>query len=173
MARVDRRTVVKHLSKLEPDEIQAELLRLYDTFPQVRNWYKEELEEGKSKLLEQVKKRVTLAYFPKKGSGKRRNAVCRKLLSEYRKVAAFDTDMIDLLLHRVEQGVKAAKKPGKRYENYFSALLISWEEAQQLIGRNQLQKDYKKRLDALQKKAKDMPYELQDKLKSTRKKWDS
>jgi hypothetical protein len=173
MAKVNKNTVEKHLEQLEAEELRAELLHLYSRFPNVKQYFQVELEAGsKSTVLEQYKAKIHRAYFPKTGLGKRRNSISRKLISNFKKIAAFEYDVADLLFYRVECGIEAANKAsGKQMETYYSAILLSFDEGTRLMMKLGERASFDQRLQQLLEGADGMPYSFLFKLESTLKKY--
>lgn len=128
MAKVNLNTVRKHFDQLSPEEVLAELENLYRKYPVVQEHYQSELADDTNPLLEQYKAKIRKAYFPKRGKGSRRNSQVRKFIGDYKKVAVFEYDIIDLVLYRVECGVEALNLKPVRQERHYQALLVALRE---------------------------------------------
>ena len=164
MPRFSKKTLLHHLEQLETEELREEVIRLYDKFNQVKEYYQSELSEGENPLLESYKKRIRSAYFPKTGKGRRKNSRVRKLLGEYKKVAVFDYDMIDLLLFRVECGVEYATEFREKKERIYTAIIGSFEEAVLLMKASPIHENFVVRCEQIIAKAPSDLYGFKEKL---------
>jgi hypothetical protein len=173
MAKVNKNTVAKHLEQLSAEELRAELLQLYGRFPNVKQYYQVELEEGsKSAVLDQYKAGIRQAYFPKRGLGKRRNSISRRLISNFKKIAAFEYDVADLLFYRVECGIEAANKASKKQtQPYYSAILLTFDEGARLMMKLGERESFDPRIQGILKGADGMPYSFLFKLEDILKKY--
>lgn len=173
MAKVTKAALTKHLEQLENDELRSEILELYGRFDNVKQYYKAELEDGNdSALLDGYKKKIYLAYNPKQGPGRRKNSICRKLIANFKKIAAFEYDIIDLQFYRVECALDAVKKqPKKPQRNYFSAAVISFDEGYRLMMKIGEEQAFEKRVKKLMKKSEAMPFDVHGEMKAITEKY--
>jgi hypothetical protein len=145
MAKITKFSLKKHLDELEKKELVEEVLKLYAKFSQVKEYYQMELSEDTKAFVEGYKKKIRAIYFPARGYGHPRASAIRRIISQFKKVAVFDYDVIDLLLYRVETGIAYCKAFGGIDEPFFNALQSSYEEALKLIDKNHLSKDFQDR----------------------------
>ena len=96
----------KHIKELNINELQQELLSLYDKVPEVKKYYSMELgdEKERTKLYVKAKKEIAAKYATKSYRKPRRPRIQKvnKILSEMKKSSIFDHEMIDLYLYDVE-----------------------------------------------------------------------
>lgn len=154
MTKLSIKKFQEHLAKLDREELLSELTTLYKKYPEVSRHYQAELATDQF-LLEKYKKKIYSAYFPKKGPGKRKHANIRKFISEFKKVAPFELDIIELQLYRVQCATSFFIQKGKQKSAYYDAVLDSFEEALLLIRTNRLTEKYKPEFERLLKIAPD------------------
>ena len=160
MGQVTKRSLLKHLEQLAPDELTAELVTLYQKIPAVRAYYQSELSDSEAALLLPYKKLIDKAYFPEKGPGKRKNANCLKVLRDFKRVVVFEYDYITLLLYRVSTGVAWARQADKTERKHYSAMLLSYQEAWSLAHQNNLVTEFKEQFFAILADASELPFDF-------------
>lgn len=136
MAKVSRKTLREHLDHLETEELKAEIEALYVRFEQVKEYYQVELSEAGNPVLDQYKKKIHQAYFPKRGKGRRKNSMVRKLIADFKKVSVFEFDMAELLLYRVECAVECANTTIQKRETYYTPVVQNFRESIRLMLAN-------------------------------------
>lgn len=138
-----KRELSKYLKELNKKELEQEIKKLFDKFKDVKDFYAIELSNDTSAILNEYKARIEKEYFPKRGYGEARSSVARKVISDFRKISIFKTDLIDLILFRVEIMLKYTLAYGDIDEPFYLTLENSFEQACKLIQKEQLQDQYK------------------------------
>jgi len=164
LAKVNRNTVIKHLENLGEEELRHEILTLYKKFKQVKEYYQSDLALEDNKLFESYKRKIFKAYNPSSGPGRRKLSNSRKLINEYKKIAIFQHEIIELILYRVECGVNYALKNPQQNRAFFSAHVSSFNEAHILLLRNGMLADYDKKAHDLIAASKGLPFGFKDDL---------
>ncbi|MEM6297973.1 MAG: DUF6155 family protein [Bacteroidota bacterium] len=142
----------RYLKEMDKSELEKEVKKLYSKFKQVKQFYEVELGDSDA-ILEECKKKITQEYFPNRGYGRARNAVSRKVVTDFKKIAVFSVDVIELLLHRVEMMLKFTNAYGDITEAFYNSLESSFDEACKLIKKEKLTKDYIERCESLRDEA--------------------
>ncbi len=144
----------KFLASLTEEEVRAEMLKLIK-LEQVQGFYAQDLmtDDARDKMLEEYKIKVGRQIITAGGNVKSdiSNATIRKLISDFEKVASFQYDVIDLLIHRVEVTMEADHKTkhwGLKSGDY-SAAQNAFERAVKLIEINNLLTHFETRCEAL------------------------
>ena len=147
----------KFLASLSEAEVRAEMLKLIK-LEQVQAFYAQDLmsDEARDKMLAEYKTKITRQLITPAGKPKSNisNANIRKLISDFEKVASFQFDVIDLLLHRVEATMEAdflTEYWGLKSGDY-NAALTAFERVLKLIETNNLFSHFEARCDALMKR---------------------
>src|SRR5690348_13438530 len=98
MKKFTKKQLLDHLAKSEKEEIIQELLVLFEKFQNVKEFYKAELSTEDNPMLENYKKKITLAYSSDKASERRTNMNLNKLISGFKRIMIYQKEIIDLLL---------------------------------------------------------------------------
>jgi hypothetical protein len=144
-----RKTLLKHLNKSEKESIINEVLSLYGKFKNVREFYKAELSEETNPVLEEYKRKITIAYSAANPSERRTNMNVNRMLKEFDKISIFERERIDLMLHRVECGIAAFNRNTKRTATFYNCILTTFSGAVELIGAEISTDEYKLRIDKI------------------------
>jgi len=132
MAKVTKNTLKKHLESLEKDELTNEILKLYDKIKSVKDFYEMDLGTDTHAVLNEYKAKIEKQYFPKRGYGNPKASEVRKLISDFKKIAAFEFDVVDLLLFRVEQAVAFTNSYGDIDESFYSSAENAYDDTLKL-----------------------------------------
>lgn len=138
-----KREFNKYLKSLGKEELIKELQKLYGKFDSVQQYYKLELSEDSEAVLAEFKAKIKKEYFPTRGYGAARNNVSRKVIIEFKKISVHPKDVVELLLYRVEKMLEFTLTYGDIDEPFYNSLISSFEQACELIEKEQLQTYYK------------------------------
>jgi hypothetical protein len=157
MAKIKLNDFKKFLASLSEEEVRAEMLKLIK-LEQVQAFYAQDLmsDEARDKMLDEYKTKITRQLITPAGKPKSKisNANIRKLISDFEKVASFQFDVIDLILHRVEVTMEAdflTEYWGLKSGDY-NAALNAFERVLKLIESNNLLSHFEARCDILMKR---------------------
>lgn len=106
MAKSVKTELNKYLKDLSRPELEKEVKKLYSKFKEVKKYYEMEFCEDTTEILNEYKDKIKQEYFPKRGFGKARNSVSKKVISDFKKISIFQKDVIELLLYRVEMMIE-------------------------------------------------------------------
>jgi len=132
MSKITKNIIKKHLETLEKEELINEVLRLHEKIKAVKDFYEMDLGTDSSSVLNEYKAKIEKHYFPKRGFGDPKASEIRKLISEFKKIAVFEFDLIDLMLFRVEQAVKFTNAYGDIDESFYSSAENTFDDALKL-----------------------------------------
>lgn len=136
----------KLLAEMTPEEMQAELLKLFNKLDQVQMFYAQDLlsKEDRQKILANTKAKIYGKYWNKTGSPRRvKNAQVREIINDFEKVWAFPNEVTDLLLYRVLVMTQWANYLGGASDTNYKAAITSFKKAMELIQKNRLEAYFK------------------------------
>ncbi len=142
------RALQKHLTQLEKEELVEELVKLFARFKPVNEYFQMEFGENTQAVIENYKAQVRKAFF---GGRSRRPklAATRKILGEFRKVALFEYDVIDLLLYRVECSIEFLNLNYYPEEPFYKSIGTTFAEALEMIVGYHLKGEFKERCEKI------------------------
>jgi hypothetical protein len=143
MAKVTKKSFLTFLNTLEKEELIEELEKLYSKIKNVQEYYQMEL-GSTDDVLESYKKQLDKEFRAK--SREPRAASIRKVITEFKKIATHQFDVITLLLYRVEKALEFMQQPlyFSLSSAYSDAILTAFEDALKISKQEGLAADFHK-----------------------------
>ncbi len=122
----------KHLEQLTKEELVEEILKLNKKFKEVKTYYEMDLggEEQQTKIVNEVKNKLKKEFARREHP---KASVLRKIITDFKKVAVFPHDVIDILLCRIELEIDFLNQYRYMSTAFYEATRKSYEEAIKLI----------------------------------------
>ncbi len=143
MKKSTKKELTKYLKQATKAELEKEIKKLYDKFKDVKKYYEIEFTNDTTEIVNEYKATLRKEYFPSRGFGKARNNASRKVITDFKKIAVFQKDVIELLLYRAEVMLEFTNAYGDIDEAFYNSLTRSFDEACKLIGKEQLENDFR------------------------------
>jgi Family of unknown function (DUF6155) len=146
--KLSQRQFEKHIAQLTPEELAAELGKLFKKFKDVQHYYQMEFgeKEGRSGVLAEYKKAIKGQFYSVSGNPKNPKAAqLRKLLADFKNVAVFQTDLVDLVLYRVECAVDFTNDFGDINSVFYESAENAFAQATKIIEAEKLQAQFRER----------------------------
>jgi hypothetical protein len=144
-------SLLRFLNELEKEDLIEEIEKLCTKFEVVKKYFDIELSGDTTRYLEQTKKTISRQFMTSKGDWRKNPKASRLNLitKEFEQVSIYKTDIIELLVHRVEETIRYAYKSR---EPVSAALWQSTElvikRAQDLINAEGLEDKYRNRMQS-------------------------
>ena len=143
MSKSTKAALSKYLKERSKAELEKEVKKLYDKFSVVKTYYEMEFTTDTTKIVKAYKQKIYKEYFKRSGApGNGSSNTSRKVITDFKKIAVFQKDVIELLLYRVETMLDYAGY-GDLNEAFYNSLTRSFDEACQLIANERLEEDFK------------------------------
>ena len=159
-----KRELKKYLNSLEEKELINEIVKLYDKFKPVKQYYELELGNDSSKLLDEFKEKIRKEYLPTRGFGRARSSIARKIVADFRKISIHSKDLVDLMLFRTEIMIEFSETFGDIDEQFYSSLESSFEQACKIIRKEKLESHVKIYCQELVSRTRDFGWGVFDQL---------
>ena len=140
-----KKDLTKFLVDLTKEELEKEVEKLYVKFKEVKTYYDIELSGDTSAIVNEIKAKIKKEYMPDRGHGQARSSVVKKVIDDFAKVSIFPSDLVDVILYRVEMGIEFSDNYGDINEAFYSSAENAFERALKLIEKHQLHSDFKLR----------------------------
>jgi hypothetical protein len=164
MAKLTKKTLLKHLNKSDKEDIIQEIVTLFDKFKNVKEFYQAELSDEVNPVLEKYKRKIAEAYSKSNPKEKTTNANLNRAIKEFKKISIYDRELADLILYRVECGVSAIKKNNKRTPTFYNCILTSFKDALKLIVAGNSMDEFKPRIEKVLKNAVGAKFNFEEEL---------
>lgn len=139
----------KELKTLSKDKIIDIVLELYSARKEAKEYLEFFLNPNEKSEVEKYKMIILDEFCPSKGEPKCRFSVCRKAISDFKKLKPSPEVLADLMLYYIEEGVQVTIQYGDMWEQYYTALENNFEKAVVFIAKNGLMEQYKVRIEVL------------------------
>ncbi|TAE41125.1 MAG: hypothetical protein EAZ70_02630 [Runella slithyformis] len=167
MPKITKNTLKKHLETLEKEELIHEVLRLYEKIKAVKDFYEMDLGTDTNAVLNEYKAKIEKQYFPKRGYGNPKASEVRKVISDFKKIAAFEFDVVDLLIFRVEQAVRFTNAYGDIDEQFYTSAENAFDDALKLAKKTASLAHIRDRAFCIVKETENIGWGFHDTLFST------
>ncbi len=162
----------QYLKNSTKEDLIKEIYRLIKRFPEVKKYYKSCFNQNQEqKVLEEYKKRVRHEFFPTRGFGKCRLLIARKTVSEYKRINSNVSNLIDLMLCYVENGVRFTLEYGDINEAFYNSMEGMFDDVLQLITKNRLHEQFLRRCQKILHNTDDLGWGFPDNLTYSFEKW--
>lgn len=164
MAKLTKKVLLKHLNKSDKDDIIKEVVRLFDKFKNVKEYYQAELSDDANPTLDKYKKKIAKAYSLPNPKERSTNINVNKLINEFKKICIYERELADLMLYRVECGVEAFNRNNKRSATFYNCIVVTFEDAIKLIIAGRSMNEFKQRIDKVIKNAAKGKHEVKERM---------
>ena len=144
---MSKRDLKKYLKELDKEQLEEQLLELYEKFSDVKIYYDFVFNPKEEKLLQEAKLKITNEYFPLKGKRpKLRRSIAQKYIKHFISLGVDAYVVADLMLHNIEVAQKYSAKREMRYSSFYKSMLNSFEQVVKYAIENGMVADYKTRI---------------------------
>ncbi len=144
---MSKRDLKKYLKELDKEQLEEQLLELYEKFSDVKIYYDFVFNPKEEKLLQEAKLKITAEYFPLKGKRpKLRRSIAQKYIKHFISLGVDPYVVADLMLHNIEIAQKYSAKREMRYSSFYKSMLNSFEQVVKYAIENGMVADYKTRI---------------------------
>ncbi|WP_306568041.1 DUF6155 family protein [Flavobacterium lindanitolerans] len=144
---MSKRDLKKYLKELDKEQLEEQLLELYEKFSDVKTYYDFVFNPKEDKLLQEAKLKVTNEYFPLKGKrAKLRRSVAQKYIKHFLSLGVDSYVVADLMLHNLEVAQKYTARREMRYASFYKSMLNSFEQVVKYSIENGMVSEFKERI---------------------------
>ncbi|WP_341459999.1 DUF6155 family protein [Parabacteroides goldsteinii] len=154
----------KHLSALNKEQIIEVMLELYDARKEAKEYLEFYLNPNEDEKLEEYKRIIRDEFFPRRGEPKCRFNICRKAISDFKKLKPHPACLADLMLYYIETGCEMTSMYGDMWEQYYTTLETNFAKAMELIAQLGYTKQFSKRIERMLKSIEDCGWGFPDAL---------
>ena len=139
----------KYLGTLEKSEVIDVVLDLYDARKEAKEYLEYFLNPDEKAKLKEYKAIIRNEFWPKRGDGKCRFSVCKKAITDFRKLHPSPENLADLMLYLVENACEVADAWGDLWESFYDSTESNFEATMKYISKNNLLPKFQKRIDII------------------------
>jgi hypothetical protein len=151
---MSKRDLKKYLAELNKEQLEEQIIELYDKFSAVKVYYDFVFNPKEETLLQECKLKISNEYFPQKTSAKRkkpkmRRSVAQKYIKHFVLLGVDPFVIADVMLYNIEIAQTFSAENSIKQELFFKSMLNSFEQAVSFMIANGILTDFKKRVIAV------------------------
>ncbi|MBP6758305.1 MAG: hypothetical protein KA133_03570 [Flavobacterium sp.] len=153
---MSKRDLKKYLTELNKQQLEEQILELYDKFPAVKTYYDFVFNPKEDTLLKECKIKISNEYFPQKTSGKprkpkMRRSVAQKYIKHFILLGVDPFIIGDVMLYSIEIAQTFSAERLVKPEAFFKSMLSSFEQAIKFMIANGILDEFMPRIIAINK----------------------
>jgi len=151
---MSKRDLKKYLVSLPKEDLEEQLLALYEKFADVKAYYDFVFNPKEEKLEQEAKVKIANEYFPTKSKRpKLRRSVAQKYIKHFLTLGVDPFVLADVMLFNIETAQKYSAKREMRYGSFYKSMLNSYKQAVDYVAANGMAPNFKARIAAVQSEA--------------------
>lgn len=148
---MSKRDLKKYLNELNKEQLEDQILELYEKFSPVKVYYNFVFNPKEETLLQECKLKISHEYFPLQTRGKRkkpkmRRSVAQKYIKHFILLGVDPFVIADVMLYNIEIAQTFASGNIIRQELFYKSMFNSFEQALKFIISNGIVTEFKTRL---------------------------
>lgn len=151
---MSKRDLKKYINELNKEQLENQIIELYDKFSDVKVYYDFAFNPNEVKLIQEAKFKITNEYFPVKGKkAKMRRSVAQKFIKHFIKLGVDVTMVADVMLFTVETAQSFSSKRYIKYESFFKSIFTAYQQAVNFMIENGIINEFLDRVVEIKEEA--------------------
>lgn len=151
---MSKRDLKKYLNELNKEQLEEQILELYEKFSTVKVYYDFVFNPKEETLLQECKLKISNEYFPLQTKGKRkkpkmRRSVAQKYIKHFILLGVDPFVIADVMLYNIEIAQTFSAENLVKQELFYKSMFNSFEQALKFIISNGIISEFKGRLIAI------------------------
>lgn len=154
---MSKRDLKKYLAELNKEQLEEQIIELYEKFVPVKTFYDFVFNPKEDKLLQESKTKISHEYFPIKKpnakwrpKAKMRRSVAQKMIKHFILLGVDPFIIADLMLYNIEIAQTFSSGNFIKQELFYKSMLNSFEQAVNFIISNGILAEFKTRVLEIQ-----------------------
>jgi len=148
---MSKRDLKKYLAELNKEQLEEQILELYEKFSPVKVYYNFVFNPKEETLLQECKLKISNEYFPFKKAGRRskpkmRRSVAQKYIKHFILLGVDPFVIADVMLYNIEIAQTFASENFIKQDLFFKSMFNSFEQAVIFLIANGILNDFKIRI---------------------------
>jgi hypothetical protein len=154
---MSKRDLKKYLAELNKEQLEEQLIELYEKFSPVKVYYDFVFNPKEDKLLQESKVKISHEYFPVKKpnakwrpKAKMRRSVAQKIIKHFVMLGVDSFVIADIMFYNIEIAQTYSSQNHIKYELFYKSILNSFEQAVNFVISNGILNEFKSRIVEIQ-----------------------
>ena len=150
---MSKRDLKKYLKELNKEQLEEQLVELYDKFKDVKVYYDFAFNPNEDRLVGEAKVKIMNEYFPTKGKRpKMRRSVAQKFIKHFISLGVDVTMIADVMLYTIETAQRFSSKKDIKYESFFKSIFTAYQQALTFLIENGILNEFLDRVVEIKEK---------------------
>ena len=153
---MSKRDLKKYLGELNKEQLEQQIIELYEKFSPVKVYYDFVFNPKEDKLLQECKAKISHEYFPIKKpnakwrpKAKMRRSVAQKYIKHFILLGVDPFVIADIMLYNIEIAQTFSSSNFIKQELFYKSMFNSFEQAVKFIISNGILAEFKPRIFAI------------------------
>lgn len=147
---MSKRDLKKYLSELPKEQVEEQLLALYDKFKDVKVYYDFVFNPKEKELIKEAKLKISNEYFPVKSKkAKMRRSMAQKYIKHFITLGVDEYQVADVMFFNIEIAQTLTAEKEIKSEAFFKSMLLSYQQAVHFTIEKGIFTDFKSRVVAI------------------------
>lgn len=144
---MSKRDLKKYLHELTKEQLEEQLIELYDKFSDVKVYYNFAFNPNENKLVQEAKFKISNEYFPVKSKkAKMRRSVAQKFIKHFISLGVDAFIIADVMLYNIEIAQAFSSEKVIKQELFFKSMLTSFQQAISFLIENGILTEFQSRV---------------------------
>lgn len=151
---MSKRDLKKYLQELPKEELEEQLIALYDKFSDVKVYYDFVFRPNEEKLVQEAKIKISNEYFPVKSKkAKLRRSMAQKYIKHFITLGVDPFIIVDVMLYALEIAQAYSSEKVIRQEVFFKSMFTSYQQAVSFMIAQGILAEFQRRVVAIEEEA--------------------
>jgi hypothetical protein len=148
---MSKRDLKKYISELNKEQLEEQIVALYDKFKEVKVYYDFVFNPKENNLVKEAKLKITNEYYPVRGKKpKMRRSTAQKFIKHFILLGVDYYIVADIMFYNLEIAQALSSEKEIKQEAFFKSMLNSFQQAISYIIEKGILEDFKSRVVAIQ-----------------------
>lgn len=147
---MSKRELRKYLKELTKEQLEEQIVDLYNRFGNVKEYYDFAFNPNENKLVELCRFQISREYYPVNGrKAKMRRSVAQKWIKKLLSLDADASLLADVMFFNIEIAQTFSSEHFIRQESFFTSLYKSFDEAIRFVSEKGILNDFRGRIEKI------------------------
>lgn len=147
---MSKRDLKKYLTELNKEQLELQVVELYDKFSNVKIYYDFVFKPNEVTLVKEAKLKISNEYFPIRGKKpKMRRSIAQKFIKHYISLGVDSFIIADIMLYNLEIAQSLSAEKVIKQELFYKSMLTSFQQAVSFMIEKGILLEFKDRVVAI------------------------
>lgn len=145
---MSKRAFKKYVRSLKKEDLEEQIMDLYERFDDVRVYYNFVFNPNEEKLVKEAKFKISKEYFPvgNRKKPKKRRSVAQKLIKHFLKLEMEPHALADVMFYNIEIAQAYSRDKDNITEAFQKSMFKSYEQAVNFVIEKGISEEFLKRI---------------------------